>query len=184
MGFEVETASKNNFWYLVHCRSGKETYAANALQQLLKVWVYIPESEIRSHGTIKRSPFFPGYIFINADLQRTTKSRINACPGVLRLVEFGDSLQAVPQCVIDTIVQQLSKFNGLYAQSYHSFCPGDTVQMRNGPLQDLEMTFVGETTPGGRVRVLLELLGRTKEVKVDANILEKVPSRSSSLPTR
>jgi len=30
--------------------------------------------------------------------------------------------------------------------------------MKHGPLQDLEMIFVGSTTPSGRVHVLLELL--------------------------
>lgn len=184
MGFEVKTANQNNFWYLVQCRSGKEHYAANALKQLLNVQVYVPESEIRSRGIIKRSPFFPGYIFINTDLRRTPKSFINACIGVLRLVEFGDSPQAVPQCVIDAIVQQLSRSNELHVQSYQSFRFGDIVQIRNGPLQNLEMTFIGEITPGRRVRVLLELLGRMKEVQVDASILEKAPGRSKSFPTR
>ena len=37
------------------------------------------------------------------------------------------------------------------------------------------MVFVGPTTPSKRVRVLLYLLGRLKEVQVDVDALEKIP---------
>lgn len=180
MSFETETACEKDFWYLVHCQSRKETYAANSLKHILKLLVFVPEIQVRSHGTIKCSPFFPGYIFVNANLQNIPKSLINTCPGVLRIVEFGDSPQAVPQYVIDTIVQQLNRFNGVHSQPYPSFRPGELVQMKYGPLQDLEMVFVG-TTPGGRIRVLLELLGRIKEVQLDMSILEKALPKATAM---
>lgn len=105
--------------------------------------------------------------FINANLQEVPKSRINACPGVLRLVEFGGDPQSVPQHVIDTIARQLNRLNGQPFQIAHNFSPGDVVQVKYGPLQDLELVFAGSMTPGGRVHVLLELLGRLKEVQVE-----------------
>src|SRR5579859_3874209 len=96
MWSDRETASENTLWYLVHCQPRKETYAASSLKHLLNILVFLPESQIRSRGIVKYSPFFPGYIFINADLQKMPKSRINTCPGVLRLVEFGGDPQSVP----------------------------------------------------------------------------------------
>jgi transcription antitermination factor NusG len=111
-------------------------------------------------------------------LQETSKSCINTCPGVLRLVEFGGGPQSVSQHVIDTISQQLDRLNGLPVQPAHLFNPGDIVQVRHGPLKDLEMIFIRPVTPSGRVHVLLELLGRLKEVQVDMDILEKAPASS------
>ncbi len=178
MWCETEPVRENNLWYLIHCQARKETYAANSLRHLLKLLVFLPESRIRSRGVVKCSPFFPGYIFINADLQNVPKSLINTCPGVLRLVEFGGDPQAVPQHVIDTISQQLNRLNGQPSQLSHAFSPGDIVQVKAGPLQDLEMIFVGSMTPGGRVQVLLELLGRLKEVQVDVDMLEKASATS------
>lgn len=179
MSSNTETACGNNLWYLVHCQPRKETYAANSLRHILKLLVFLPESRVRSHGITRYSPFFSGYLFINTDLQRIPKSRINTCPGVLRLVEFGDSPQSIPQHVIDTISQQLSRLNGLQSQPTHNFSPGDIVQVKYGPLQDLEMIFVGSMTPGGRVCVLLKLLGRLKEVQVDVDMLEKASEKST-----
>ena len=178
MWLEAEISGANEHWYLIHCQPRKETYAANSLRYLLNLLVFVPESQVRSRGEIKCIPFFPGYIFIRADLQKVSRSHINTCPGVLRLVEFGGDPQTVPQYVIDTIAQQLSKSNGLHALSTHRFRPGDVVQIKQGPLQDLEMVFVGSTLPGGRVHVLLELLGRLKEVPVDGDMLEKAPAAS------
>lgn len=178
MWSDIATASENTPWYLVHCQPRKETYAANSLKQILNLLVFLPESPVRSRGVTRYTPFFPGYIFINADLQQVPKSSINTCPGVLRLVEFGGDPQSVPQHVIDTISRQLDRLNGQQPRIAHRFSPGDIVQVKHGPLQDLEMIFVGSTTPTGRVHVLLELLGRLKEVQVDVDILEKVPAPS------
>lgn len=164
---------ENKFWYLVHCQAKKEMYAANSLKHILQLGVFLPEIQSRSHGTIKCSPLFPGYIFINADLQKVPKSRINTCPGVLRLVEFDDEPQSVPQSIIDTITLRLNECDWFHMHSGHKFSYGDAVRMKCGPLRDLEMIFVS-TSPTGRVRVLLELLGRMKEVKVDIGLLEKV----------
>jgi transcription antitermination factor NusG len=107
------------------------------------------------------------------DLHTVPRSRVNTCPGVLRLVEFGGEPQTVPEYVIATIFQQLNERNGLPVRPVHPFNPGDIVQIKQGPLQALEMIFIGSSTPGGRVQVLLELLGRLKEVQVDVELLER-----------
>jgi len=178
MWSDTETTCENIPWYLVHCQPRKETYAANSLRHLLNLSVFLPENRVRLRGITRYSPFFPGYIFVHANLQETSKSRINACPGVLRLVEFGGDPQSVSQQVIDTISRQLDRLNELPIQSAHLFDPGDIVQVRHGPLKNLEMIFIRPVTPSGRVQVLLELLGRLKEVQVDMDILEKASASS------
>lgn len=178
MWSDTETIGGNILWYLVHCQPRKETYAANSLRHILNLSVFFPESRVRARGVTRCSPFFPGYIFVRANLQETSKSCINTCPGVLRLVEFGGGPQSVSQHIIDTISQQLDRVNGLPVQPAPLFTPGDIVQVRQGPLKDLEMIFIRPLTPGGRVHVLLELLGRLKEVQVDMDVLEKAPVSS------
>jgi transcription antitermination factor NusG len=80
--------------------------------------------------------------------------------------------------VIEAISEQLDKLNMLSHQSHHNFCSGDLVRVKQGPLQDLEMVFIGPTTPSKRVHVLLHFLGRLKEVQVDVETLEKMPGES------
>lgn len=170
-----EAASANGSWYLIHCQPKKETYAARSLRQLLNLDIFFPESRIRLRGEIRPMPFFPGYLFALADLRRVPASSINTCPGVLRLVEFGGYPQALPPSIIEAIARQLDQFNqGIWSPSQH-FMPGESVRVKGGPLQNLKMVFVGSTSPSTRVRVLLEFLGRFKEVQVEAETLEKVP---------
>lgn len=176
MWAETTLTIGNELWYLVHCQPRKEVFAGNSLQHLLKLRVFLPESQARVHGRIKHIPFFPGYIFISVDLAHISRSQINSCPGVLRLVEFGGTPQEVPDYVIDTIAQQLKRLHLLHTHDFH---PGDLVQVKQGPLQDLEMVFVNSTAPGNRVNVLLKLLGRLKAVQINADLLEKVPVQMS-----
>lgn len=178
MGFAEEILCGNKRWYLVHCQARKEIYATNSLRHLLKLLVFFPECRVYSRGGTKYVPFFPGYVFVYADLEKVPRSCINTCPGVLRLVEFGGEPQAVPQSVIDAVSQQLNSSNESHVQPFQRFRPGDVVQVKQGPLQHLEMIFVGVTTPGGRVHVLLELLGRLKEVQIDVDMLEKATTAS------
>src|SRR5438094_701000 len=79
-----------------------------------------------------KSAFFPGYLFIQTNLQKVSLSRINTCHGVLHLVAFGKEQQPVR--------------------------PGDLVRIKyEGPLQDLEMVFVGSSAPDRRFSVLLNI---------------------------
>ena len=162
---------ENGAWYLIHCKPRKELYAANMLREVLHLSVYIPEYRIRSRGEVRFAPFFPGYIFVQADLTCTPLSKINATPGIVRLVDFGGGPDPISQSIVEEIAQRLEQVNaGLYP-----FRPGDIVRVkRDSPIQELEMIFVGATTPSKRVCVLLSILGRMKKVFVDVDTLEKV----------
>lgn len=159
-------------WYLIHCQPRKERYTSHALECQLGVSVFLPEYTIRSRGEVYKRPFFPGYLFIQADLQQVPPSRINSTPGVRRLVTFGNDWQPVPLNVIEMIYERLAQPNLVNLQPFQA---GDRVRVKQaGPLQDLEMIFVGPSTPEHRVTVLLNLLGRNKEIYLDIDMLEKV----------
>src|SRR5437879_8650147 len=96
------------------------------------------------------------------DLQKTPVSKINSSPGVLRLVEFGGEPQAVPESIISGIRERLQHIDMTDLQKFH---PGDVVRMKkNESWRDLEMIFLGSSSPNHRVYVLLELLGRLNKV--------------------
>jgi transcriptional antiterminator RfaH len=165
-------------WYVIHCQPRNERYAANAIKSHLGLSVYIPEYKRKYHGTIKHFPLFPGYIFVQADLQKVPLSQINANPGVLRLVTFGEDPQPIPHNVIEEIAERSKHIDTFM---HEPFRPGDVVRVKHGgPLQDLEMIFIEPMTGSRRVCVLLSFLGRLKQVHLDEETLEKVPSRAAS----
>jgi len=89
----------NDLWYLIHCQARKEIYTANVLRSSLDLQSYIPVYKKYSHGHAYALPLFPGYIFVQANLQKVPLSQINTSSGVFSLVEFGGDPQPVPNSV-------------------------------------------------------------------------------------
>lgn len=165
---------EENKWYVVQCKTGRESYAALLLETLGMV-IYLPLLKKYKNRTPLYIPFFPGYLFVNADLKRALASSINYCPGVLKVLDFGDGPLALEHEVIEAISQELERLNNRCNGS-HNFQFNEILRIKNGPLQGMEVVFVGPTTPSLRVRVLLEFLGGPKETFVDAGMLEKIPT--------
>jgi transcriptional antiterminator RfaH len=159
-------------WYVVHCKPSREAQAAYALRELLGLTVYLPESNRVVRGKARSSPFFSGYLFAQADLEQVNLSSINSTPNVIRLLEFGGRPQMIDAVVVEAIREQLADLNASGGLPTHDFQHGDPVWLTSGPLKGLRAVFVGPSTPSIRVKVLLEFLGRTNEVKVDLDSLE------------
>jgi transcription elongation factor/antiterminator RfaH len=168
-------------WYATHCKPFKERYAANALAEQLGLTVYLPEIKRRFRGQIRYAPIFPCYLFVRVDLQAVTLNRINNTFGVVRLVTIDDIPQPVPTSVIDMLRQRVDHFNTHGGLLNHSFRPGDTVRLKEGPLQGLEAVFVGPMKPSERVHILIDFLGRHREAEVDVDTLERA---AAAVPKR
>jgi transcriptional antiterminator RfaH len=130
----------HNAWYLIHCQSRKEKYVETILKTIFGFPTYFPVYQTDARSKKQYDPLFPGYVFVQIDLQVFPLSQINACPGVFRIVEFGGEPFPVPVYVLDEIVARSERMNML---DYQPFQPGDSVQFKyDGPLRDLEMIFV------------------------------------------
>jgi transcriptional antiterminator RfaH len=171
-------------WYVLHCQHQKERQAAAALEERLSLLAYLPEVRRREHGQLQRVPFFPGYLFVYADLAVVARSQINALPGVVRLVAFGELPLPVPAATVEEIRLRISQINAAGPPALHDFRPGDTLRLKRGPLQGLEAIFVGSATPRERVRVLIEFLGGLRTMEVDAAQLERGAAEAPRPPRR
>lgn len=175
LGSSIHGANSYDPWYVVCTKTRMESYAADALKDLLKLVVYLPQRKVVERGNrIKYVPFFPGYLFVQVDPQSVQPASIKACPGVLHLVIFDGTLEAVPHAVIETLYRKVCDLNR-DGSFYHQFHPGDPVRIKEGSLQELSMIFLGYDAPGYRARTLISILGRMGEVQVDSYLLEKVP---------
>jgi len=76
-------------------------------------------------------PFFPGYLFVRTNLQHVSLSRINATPGVIRLVAFDDDPQPVPSDVIEMLYERLAHFDQARVQPFEA---GDIVRVNKRAL--------------------------------------------------
>lgn len=172
---ETKASIDANSWYLIHCQSKKEPFAAAFLREVYGLQTYLPMYNASIRGKDHSMLLFPNYLFVSTNLNEVSLSQINASPGVRYLVEFGGEPAITPNYVVEEIKRRLESADEFYRQPLK---PGDHVRMKYlGPLQDLEMIFVGTTGPEKRVCVLLDILGRLKEVYMPWGVLEKIPDR-------
>lgn len=158
-------------WYVVYCRPLKERHAVAALHSDLGLETYLPEIRRRKRGVEEDVPFFPGYFFLRVDLQQVRMVDILSAPGVVRLLGTFRP-QPVPGDIVRYLSEQLNSDHNRLGAPSHPFKPGDSVWVARGPMRGIEAVFVETLSGGDRVKVLLELLGRMNEVKVEVASLE------------
>jgi transcription antitermination factor NusG len=101
------------------------------------------------------------------------------------LLDFGNGPQAVPRLVINALKERLDSLNAEGGLPQHNFKLGETVWLKSGPFRGLQAIFLGPLTPSARVKILLEFLGRSNEVKVDlGDLIHSHASHAGPPPKR
>ena len=172
-------------WYTLHTKPNSE-YRVEILVRQHGVETYLPEIQsLNTPQKRQKTPLFPCYLFMMADLGVVDLSQLQWIPGLRRIVSFGDSPAPLPHETIDLIRRKLAEIDVAGAWPGHTFKPGDTVQITNGPLQGMLAIFDGPTTPAQRVQVLLTILGRVNRVQVAVIDLKEVSAGiEASVPKR
>jgi len=147
-------------WYAVHCLSHREGAAAAHLQNQDFGVFYPRRRKTRRHARRIETvlvPFFPGYIFVTLNLSRDRWRSVNGTYGVASLVMQGETPAAVPMGVVEALQASCEEDGVMHYQN--DLQPGQRVQIVQGAFTE----FVGQLDQmdaAGRVRVLLEMLGR------------------------
>lgn len=134
---------------------------------------------LRVHPVNPRSrklrPYFPGYLFVKADLEEAGMSVFQWMPHSLGLITFGGEPAAVPPHLIDAIRKRVDQINAAGGEIFDGLEAGEAVRISDGPFRGYEAIFDMRLPGTERVRVLLELLGNQRQVPVelDASQIER-----------
>lgn len=156
-------------WYLVQTKARQETVAeANLLRQEFTVFLPLISRAKRKQGKWQdiNEPLFPGYLFIQVDLQQQNTAPVRSTVGVLKIVRFGTEPQVVP----DEVIQEICKRMQLQQQEKPAlpFTPGQAVAVTEGCFRGVEAIFLAEQGTD-RVQLLLDMLGRNNPVTLQRN---------------
>jgi transcriptional antiterminator RfaH len=163
-------------WLTLCTKQNMERYVTEFLDSQ-GVETYLPQAEqyIVRRRCKEMVPFFPGYLFAWAEPTSPKYLALNWAPGVKGIVKFGGRPAVVPDEIVAEIRQRL---DNLTASGYFDrrcpYQPGDVVRIKAGPFKGLDAIFDRELSRHGRVKVLLELLGRLTGCEVDLDWIEKV----------
>lgn len=146
-------------WYVAHSKPRNEDLLWKQFH-LRNFESYFPCLKTKTVNPRARQvqPYFPGYLFVHVDLEKTGRSVLEWIPGGAGLVSFGDEPACVPDSLIIAIKQRIEQLERNSAECSGLFSKGDRVHIHNGVFSGYEAIFDGHLSGNDRVRVLLSLL--------------------------
>jgi len=182
----AEAAKKNPKlkWYVVHTYSGFEQKAMKSLQERAKLEgmeeflgeVLVPSEEVVElmGGTKRRSKkkFFPGYMFVQMELNDHTWHLIKDTPKVTGFV--GDARNPMPlkEAEVRRLTQQVAE-GATPSAPRITYVDGETVRVIDGPFASFNGTIEEVKEDKRKLKVLVSIFGRSTPVELDFGQVEK-----------
>src|SRR5580700_1097981 len=158
-------------WYVVHTKPRAENQAVIHLERQ-GYTVFCPRAHriVRHARKTKRvlAPLFPNYLFLRLDVACDQWRAVNGTRGVARLVLQGDTVQPMPYGIVEALQARMGTDGAM--DWTPTFKIGQTVRIADGPFAEFLGTL-GYLDATGRVRVLLDLLGRSVSVALRCEAL-------------
>lgn len=159
-----------NRWFVAHTQAQGEARAACNLERQ-GFTTFVPRYRKRRRHARRVdtvcAALFPGYVFINFDVERARWRSVNGTFGVRHLVCLGNRPAALAEGIVEEIKTREDE-DGLVRLDPAPFTRGQRLRIVDGPFYDTAGLFA-EMADRDRVVILLNLLGRQLRVPVPLN---------------
>ena len=160
-------------WYCIRTRPKNEKNAAALLRRETEVEaVFAPQ--IRYQKATRRGKvwfveaMFPGYILARFALHPTLRL-VLATGGITGIVHFGDEYPALEDTLVNQLREEIGDEEVRILED--EIQPGEELLITDGAMKGLE-AVVTRIIPGtDRIRILMNLLGETREVEIDRSAI-------------
>jgi transcriptional antiterminator NusG len=173
-------------WYVVHTYSGYEQKVKELLEENIKLnkmdeqfgEIVVPSEIImeRVKGQIKKSQrtVFPGYIIVHMAMNDSTWHFVRNTPKVTGFVGY-DKMNPppLPEKEVNDIINAIQEGKGKIKPKIR-FEKGDGVKVTEGPFTNFTGNVEEIKPEKGKVKVLLNIFGRTTPVELDFIQIEKI----------
>lgn len=159
-------------WYVLRTMTGHEDKVKARLENREECLnILLPKDEItykiRGREIKRLKPLFPGYVFVQMELQEEYRYSIKNTPGVINFIGYGNEPSPVEDLEIENILEMIE--SGETRESA-PFEVGDQVHVTDGPFMGIS-GFVSDINPKkSRLKVEVEILG--KQVPVELNFVD------------
>ncbi len=173
-------------WYVVHTYSGYENKAKQSLEERVRLEglqeqfgeILIPMEQVvemvKGEKKTSRRKFFPGYIFVQMEMNDRTFHLVKNTPKVTGFPGAAQNQQPMPisNKEVERLTTQISEGAEKPKPKVH-FEEGDTVRVIDGPFANFNGTVEEVNGDKGRVKVLVSIFGRATPVDLDFMQVEK-----------
>ena len=172
-------------WYVVHAYSNYEHKVKSSLEERIKRYgleekfgeILIPTEEVveMREGQKRRSErkFFPGYVLVQMEMDDDTWHLVKEVPKVLGFIG-GTSERPAPitdgeaGAILNRVQEGVDK-----PRHKVLFEPGEVVRVNDGPFNDFNGIVEHVNYEKSKVRVAVQILGRSTPVELDFGQVEK-----------
>ena len=148
-------------WYVLRSKPNREEALwREATARGLET--YYPRVRVRPVNPRARSvkPYFPGYLFVQADMKCLGHSVFAWMPYSNGLVLCGAEPASVPAALVGAIRSRVDAINEAGGEPFSGLKHGELVRIESGPFAGSEALFDHRLSGSQRVRVLLQLVNR------------------------
>ena len=164
----------NPQWYVIQTKPANE-HRVDAHLSNQKITVFLPMLEtfhtLNGKVVPKIKPLFPSYLFARLDIQ-AAYCKVRWTRGVNKILGIGSEPIPVPEKVIQILRQRMGEKDVVRLDD--GLEEGSVVQFTSGPFKDLMGVFDRRMSDGGRVRILLSLIGVDVSVQVSRHQIKRV----------
>jgi transcriptional antiterminator NusG len=172
-------------WYVVHAYSNYEHKVKESLKERIKRFgledkfgeILVPTEEVveMREGQRRKSErkFFPGYVLVQMEMDDETWHLVKEVPKVLGFIG-GSSDRPAPitdreaQAILNRVQEGVDK-----PRPKILFEPGEVVRVTDGPFNDFSGVVEQVNYDKSKVRVAVQILGRSTPVDLDFGQVEK-----------
>ena len=172
-------------WYVVHAYSNYEHKVKTSLQERIRRYgleerfgeILVPTEEVveMREGQRRKSErkFFPGYVLVQMEMDDETWHLVKEVPKVLGFIG-GSSDRPAPisereaQAILNRVQEGVDK-----PRPKVLFEPGEVVRVTHGPFNDFSGVVEQVNYEKSKVRVAVQILGRSTPVELDFGQVEK-----------
>jgi transcription antitermination factor NusG len=155
-------------WYALRSKPRKEDVVFRQVRSL-GFEVFYPRIKVQPVNPRSRKikPYFPGYLFVQADVEEAGLSTFQWMPHAIGLVVFGDEPAIVPDNLIHDIKKRVEEIAEAGGELFDGLKSGDRVWISSGPFAGYAAIFDTRLPGSERVRVLLQLLNDRRQVPLE-----------------
>jgi transcriptional antiterminator NusG len=160
-------------WYVIHAQTRKEIEVEIALQRQ-GLEIFLPQVTIPSRRRDRKvslqGPLFPGYLFINTQLDTAVFHKIIKAQHVFRLLG-NDRPTPIPEAEVEAIKTIISGDRPYYPWTFLE--KGKKVRVIDGPLAGVEGIILEKREQKRRLVVSVELFHRSVMVELADEAVER-----------
>lgn len=158
-------------WFVVHTLPfGERRAQGNLTNQGFRTFMPKRPKTVRHARklTTVEAAFFPRYLFVVLDVDHDQWRSVNGTFGVSRLVMRGDRPAPVPRGVVEALLASADA--GGILRLAEKLKVGSSVRLLAGPFAE-QLAVLEHLNDSGRVRVLVDILGRQVSISTGARNL-------------